>query len=128
MPEIHIAYDLLSFKQAFVWKATEAEMVRLLQSQREQAVANGLEFSDVVAAVVVQAPQLLANADPTQGRGLRLMLTAWALQLDTKTPKHPGAIIDYIAAYDFWVTITKASGGVIETTVGARPRSDLGLA
>lgn len=37
MPEIHIAYDLPSFKDAFVWEATEAELVRLLQSQRDAA-------------------------------------------------------------------------------------------
>ena len=128
MPKIHIACDLPSFKDAFEWEATKAEMARLLQSQREQAAANGLEFSDMAAAVVVQAPQLLSHPDPTQGRGIRVMLTAWALQLDTKTPEHPGAIIDYIAAYDFWVTITKASGSVIETTLSAKAHPDLGLA
>lgn len=82
----------------------------------------------MVAAAVVQAPQFLVNANPIKARGIRVMLTAWALQLDTQNPEHPGAIIDYIAAYDFSVTITKASGGVIETTVAAQPRSGLGIA
>lgn len=128
MPEIHIAYDLPAFKETFVWEASKADMARLLQLQRKQAAANRLDFSDMMASVVVQAPRLLPNSDPVQGRGIRVMLVAWALQLDTKTPEHPGAIIDYIAVYDFWVTITKAADGVIETTIGAMPRSDIGLA
>ena len=128
MPEIHIAYDLPSFKDAFVWEAPEAVLAHMLRVYREQAAAQGLEFSNWVDAVVVQAPQLLAKADPTEGRSIRGALTAWALQLDVQTPEYPGSIIDYIAAYDFWVTITKASGGAIGATVTPQLRSGLGLA
>ena len=128
MAEIYIAYDLPSFKDAFKWEAPEAEMAHMLRVYRDQAAAQGIEFSKWIDAVAVQAPQMLAKATLSDGRAIRSALTAWALQLDVQDPEHPGAIIDYIAAYDFWVTITKASGGAIGATVTPQLRSGLGLA
>ena len=122
MAEIYIAYDLPSFKDAFKWERDGSHASCVSRAGSRAGCSKWID------AVVVQGPQMLAKATRSDGRAIRSALTAWALQLDVQDPEHPGAIIDYIAAYDFWVTITKASGGAIGATVTPQLRSGLGLA
>ena len=113
MPEIRIAYDLPSFKNSFVWEATEAEFARMLaQSQPANALAS----------VVYHAPKFLDDPDPVKARGVRVMLTTWALQLDTTSAERPGRVCDYIGVYDFAVTITRVTETGAEASVGATAR------
>src|SRR5262245_24294056 len=118
MPEIHIAYDLPSFKYGFVWDGTEAEAARLLTELP-------CPPSGFIGAVVL-GPKILRGRDKVAVRGAHAMLTAWALQQAAHHPECPGRVIDYLPTHDFEVVITAVDKqrGKIKAKLKARSRED----
>jgi hypothetical protein len=132
MPTLTIRFDLPEFKHGFVWEGDKVERAKLKATYRELAAKGGTDLQSLAVRVIAAAPKYLTKGQPERQRGAIAFITAWALDLSSGHPTHPGTIDDYIDAYDFVVTVTDMSargkGGRIECRVEAAFDKNVGTA
>ncbi len=96
MPALTIRLDLPTFEHGFVYGGDKAKRAKLKASCRKLAAEGGMDLQSLAWRVITDASSYLMKGRPDARQGAVNFLTAWALDLPSGHPTHPGTIDDYL--------------------------------